>query len=71
MAKIAKIQEKANEALNNIDGLSSKTADSNLREIEESLESFNAYRIQVNKSLISLREQVNQLEISILDSTNE
>ena len=71
LAKIAKIQEKANEALNNIDGLSSKTADSNLREIEESLESFNAYRIQVNKSLISLREQVNQLEISILDSTNE
>ena len=71
LAKLAKIQEKSAEALKNANGLNSKIADSQLDEIEETLESFNAYRVQVNKSLLSLREQVNQLELSIADTSNE
>ena len=70
-AKLAKIQERSSEAIKNVNGLNSQITDSELKEIEETLESFNAYRIQVNKSLLSLKEQLNQLEISIEDTLNE
>ncbi len=70
-AKLAKIQERSSEAIKNANGLHSQITDSELKEIEETLESFNAYRIQVNKSLLSLKEQLNQLEISIEDTLNE
>ena len=70
-AKLAKIQERSSEAIKNANGLNSQITDSELKEIEETLESFNAYRIQVNKSLLSLKEQLNQLEISIEDTLNE
>ena len=42
-----------------------------IKEIEESIDSFNAYRVQVNRSLIALREQLNQIELAIRDSEKE
>jgi hypothetical protein len=42
-----------------------------IKDIEESIDSFNAYRVQVNRSLIALREQLNQIELAIRDSEKE
>ena len=43
----------------------------NLGEIEDSINSFDAYRLQVNQSIIEIREKLNNLELKILDSQNE
>ena len=42
-----------------------------IQDIEESLDSFNAYRVQVNQSLLSLREKLNELELIIADTQKE
>ena len=72
LAKIANIQEQVNLAM---DGLNSDSTNSTklakISEIEESLDSFNAYRLQVNQSLIAIKEKLNELELIIADSPNE
>ena len=72
LAKIANIQEQVNLAM---DGLNNDSTNSTklakISEIEESLDSFNAYRLQVNQSLIAIKEKLNELEIIIADSPNE
>jgi len=40
-------------------------------ELEDSINSFDAYRLQVNQSIIEIREKLNNLELKILDSQNE
>ena len=72
LAKIANIQEQVNLAM---DGLNSDSTNGTklekISEIEESLDSFNAYRLQVNQSLIAIKEKLNELELIIADSPNE
>ena len=40
-------------------------------QLQESLDSFNVYRVQVNQSLIELRDRLNSLELIIQDTNNE
>ena len=72
LAKLNKILEKINLGLENNNLASSyDTNQINLGEIEDSINSFDAYRLQVNQSLIEIREKLNNLELKILDSQNE
>ena len=72
LAKIRKIQDKTKQTL---EGLNTQTEagldSSSIQDIQESLDSFNAYRVQVNKSLIELRDRLNSLELKIQDTNNE
>ena len=72
LAKIIKLQEKANENYASLrDQSGSGIGSDQIKEIEESLESFNAYRVQVNQSLIELRQKINDLALRIEDTNNE
>ena len=72
LAKVIKLQEKANENWASLSDLSGSGIGSDqIKEIEESLESFNAYRVQVNQSLIELRQKINDLALRIEDTNNE
>ena len=72
LAKLNKILEKINLGLENTNLASSyDTNQINLGEIEDSINSFDAYRLQVNQSIIDIREKLNNLELKILDSQNE
>lgn len=72
LAKLNKILEKINLGLENNNLASSyDTNQINLGEIEDSINSFDAYRLQVNQSIIEIREKLNNLELKILDSQNE
>ena len=72
LAKVIKFQEKANENYASLSDQSGSAIGSDqIKEIEESLESFNAYRVQVNKSLIELRQKINDLALRIEDTNNE
>ena len=72
LAKIANIQEQVNLAMDGLNSDSTKgTKLEKISEIEESLDSFNAYRLQVNQSLIAIKEKLNELELIIADSPNE
>ena len=72
LAKLNKILEKINLGLENTNLASSyDTNQINLGEIEDSINSFDAYRLQVNQSIIEIREKLNNLELKILDSQNE
>ena len=56
-------------------GLNNSTNDAlgseKFEEIEDSIDSINAYRLQVNQSLLSIKEKLNELELSISDPKNE
>ena len=72
LAKLNKILEKINICLENNNLASSyDTNQIDLGEIEDSINSFDAYRLQVNQSIIEIREKLNNLELKILDSQNE
>ena len=72
LAKIRKIQEKTKETLEGLNAQTNTGLDSNsIQDIQESLDSFNAYRVQVNQSLIELRDRLNSLELIIQDTNNE
>ena len=72
LAKVIKLQEKANENYASLsDQSGSGIGSDQIKEIEESLESFNAYRVQVNQSLIELRQKINDLALRIEDTNNE
>ena len=71
-AILSKILEKINLGLENNNLASSyDTNQIDLGEIEDSINSFDSYRLQVNQSIIDLREKLNNLELKILDSQNE
>ena len=71
LAKISNIQEKINNTMR-LDDQPGKSLDiEKIQDIEESLDSFNAYRVQVNQSLLSLRENLNELELIIADTQKE
>lgn len=72
LAKIKKIQEKTKATIEGLNTQTDSGLDSNsIQDIQESLDSFNAYRVQVNKSLIELRDRLNSLELIIQDTSNE
>ena len=72
LARIKNIQDNINSQLDNFDDSApNETASDKLADIQESIDSFNAYRIQVNQSLLNLREQLNDLELALSQSENE
>ena len=59
LARIKNIQDNINSQLDNFDDITpNETRSDRLADIEESIDSFNAYRVQVNQSLLNLREQL-------------
>lgn len=72
LARIKNIQDNINSQLDNFDESSpNETASDKLADIQESIDSFNAYRVQVNQSLLNLREQLNNLELALSQAENE
>ena len=71
LAKIAKIQEKANQTMQDVNQVASEATSEDLKDIQDTLDSFNVYRLQVNKSLITMKEKINQLELAVSDTSNE
>ena len=72
LARIKNIQDNINIQLDNFDDITSnETGSDKLADIEESIDSFNAYRVQVNQSLLNLREQLNDLELTLSQAENE
>ena len=72
LAKLANIQEKANIAMAGLNNSKNDALGSEkFEEIEDSIDSINAYRLQVNQSLLSIKEKLNELELSISDPKNE
>ena len=72
LARIKNIQDNINSQLDNFDDISpNETGSDRLADIEESIDSFNAYRVQVNQSLLNLREQLNDLELALSQAENE
>jgi len=72
LAKTANIIEKVDKKIEGIDTSSTtNSGDDKFNDIQESLDSFNAYRIQVNQSLISINDKLNKLELIIEDTQKE
>ena len=72
LARIKNIQDNINIQLDDFDdNAPNETASDKLADIQESIDSFNAYRIQVNQSLLNLREQLNNLELALSQAENE
>ena len=72
LAKTTNIIEKVDKKIEGIDTSSTaNSGDEKFDDIQESLDSFNAYRIQVNQSLISINDKLNKLELIIEDTQKE
>ena len=72
LARIKNIQDNINSQLDNFDeSAPNETASDKLADIQESIDSFNAYRVQVNQSLLNLREQLNDLKLALSQAENE
>ena len=72
LARIKNIQDNINSQLDNFGDITpNETGSDRLADIEESIDSFNAYRAQVNQSLLNLREQLNDLELALSQAENE
>ena len=72
LARIKNIQDNINSQLDNFGDIThNETGSDRLADIEESIDSFNAYRIQVNQSLLNLREQLNDLKLALSQAENE
>ncbi|MEC7929641.1 MAG: hypothetical protein VX169_04940 [Pseudomonadota bacterium] len=72
LARIKSIQENINSQIDSFDDTAPVAIGSDrLTNIEESIDSFNAYRVQVNQSLLNLREELNELELALSQAENE
>ena len=72
LAKLANMQQKTSEAIEGFNGVLNESSNKEqIDEIEESIKSFNVYRVQVNQSLLSIKEKLNELELLISDTQNE
>ena len=72
LARIKNIQDNINSQLDNFDDIApNKTGSDRLADIEDSIDAFNAYRVQVNQSLLDLRKQLNDLELALSQAENE
>ena len=72
LAKTSNIAEKMDKKIQglNLDSDLSSNNDE-FDDIQESIDSINAYRVQVNQTLISLKEKINELELIIADPKNQ
>ena len=72
LARIKNIQENINSQIDSFDDTAPVEIGSDrLTDIEESIDSFNVYRVQVNQSLLNLREELNELELALSQAENE
>ena len=72
LARIKNIQDNIDSLLDTFDDSTpNETASDKLADIQESIDSFNAYRIQVNESLLNLRKKLNDLELALSKAENE
>ena len=72
LARIKNIQENINSQIDSFDDTAPVEIGSDrLTDIEESIDSFNSYRVQVNQSLLNLREELNELELALSQGDNE
>ena len=72
LAKLEKMQEKLSESLD-IESSSSEDEDIEVRlaDLEEATKSMDLYRTQVNQSILSLKEKLNDLELEITNFSSE
>ncbi len=72
LAKLEKMQEKLNESLD-IESTSSEGEDiePRLADLEEATKSMDLYRTQVNQSILSLKEKLNDLELEFINISSE
>jgi len=72
LAKLEKMQEKLSQSLDIVNP-SSKDDDTEdrLADLEEATKSMDLYRTQVNQSILSLREKLNDLELEIINFSSE
>jgi chromosome segregation ATPase len=72
LAKLEKMQEKLNESLD-IESTSSEGEDieARLADLEEATKSMDLYRTQVNQSILSLKEKLNDLELEITNFSSQ
>jgi len=72
LARIKNIQENINSQIDSFDDTEpAEIGSDRLTDIEESIDSFNAYRVQVNQSLLNLRVELNELELALSQAENE
>ena len=72
LAKLEKMQEKLGESLE-IESTSSEDEDieARLADLEEATKSIDLYRTQVNQSILSLKEKLNDLELEITNFSSQ
>ena len=69
IAKLEKAQEKFKDKLSIIDSLSKGSEiEERIRSQEQAIEAFDAYRRQINKTLLELQSRLNEIQIRVEDS---
>ena len=72
LAKLEKMQEKLNESLDIESSFSeSEDIEGRLADLEEATKSMDIYRTQVNQSILSLKEKLNDLELEITNFSSQ
>ena len=72
LAKLEKIQERLTQSLDMVSpSLDDDELEDRLTDLEEATKSMDLYRTQVNQSILSLKEKLNNLELEILNISSE
>jgi len=72
LAKLEKMQEKLNESLDIEDpSFEGDEIEGRLADLEEATKSMDLYRTQVNQSILSLKEKLNDLELEIINFSSQ
>ena len=72
LAKLEKMQEKVSQSLDMVDPSSQDDdIEERLADLEEATKSMDLYRTQVNQSILSLKEKLNDLELGIINISSE
>ena len=72
LAKLEKIQEKVSQSLESVNPFSQDDdIEERLADLEEATKSMDRYRTQVNQSILSLKEKLNDLELEFINISSE
>lgn len=72
LAKLEKMQEKVSQSLDLVNPSSQDDdIEERLTDLEEATKSMDRYRIQVNQSILSLKEELNDLELEFINISSE
>ena len=72
LAKLEKMQEKVSQSLDMVNPSSQDDdIEERLADLEEATKSMDLYRTQVNQSILSLKEKLNDLELGIINISSE